>query len=60
MTEATQTEPTPTELFTAPTLTVTEAGIRYMGVDELADSGVNLKFCVSTPPKRNSSRPAAL
>ena len=22
--------------------------IRYMGVDELADSGVNLKFCVST------------
>lgn len=50
--EATQTEPTPTELFTAPTLTVTEADIRYMGVDELADSGVNLKFCVSTTEEK--------
>ena len=28
MTKATQTEPTPTELFTAPTLAVTEADIR--------------------------------
>lgn len=52
VTEATQTEPTPTELFTAPTLTVTEADIRYMGVDELADSGVNLKFCVSTTEEK--------
>jgi len=52
VTEATQTESTPTELFTAPTLTVTEADIRYMGVDELADSGVNLKFCVSTAEEK--------
>lgn len=52
VTEATQTEPTPTELFTAPTLAVTEADIRYMGVDELADSGVNLKFCVSTTEEK--------
>lgn len=52
VTEATQTESTPTELFTAPTLTVTEADIRYIGVDELADSGVNLKFCVSTTEEK--------
>lgn len=26
--------------------------IRYMGVDELADSGVNLKFCVSTTEEK--------
>lgn len=52
VTEATQTEPTPTELFTVPTLAVTEADIRYMGVDELADSGVNLKFCVSTTEEK--------